>query len=196
MPPLRAVVVPPPRSRVSELPLLVSAGLVAILWWFALRQVAAAEPVPGLGSGAAIAFSLASQLAFSAAEAAVGCTAWGVQGVAVRWTRLAPRLFVVSSAEALALAIAGGGTWLADPWREWLAGARVHPDAVGTPLARAFASFGVLTLVRLAAAGAAHAEAARARYPRALAIVMALYLATRLALWWTYALLMGHSFES
>lgn len=173
-----------------------AALLMAGLWFEVLWQSAAREPLGEFPEVAAAALALGAQLGFSAVEAACLCTAWGVQGIAVAWRQMLPRLVVASGLEAFAVAAAVGSLDIPDAVAVVLAGARVHPDAIGSGLARAFATFGALTLARLAASAWLQAGLARVRFARALAVVTTLYLATRLLMWWTYALLQGHSFES
>ena len=191
----RAVVIPPPRSRASEPHVLATALLIAFLWFEVLWGAAQDTPLGDMSPVVAALLGTLSQLAFTAIEAAVACTAWGVQGVAVQWRVLAPRLLAVSSTEALAVAIATGHSALPRSLAVFLAGERAQPDTVAMGAARAFAAFGALTVVRLLASAGVQADAAHKPYRRGLAVVLALYLATRLAMWWTLALFQGRSFE-
>jgi hypothetical protein len=50
-------------------------------------------------------------------------------------------------------------------------------------------------VARLLLSARVQAGAARASFARALLVVLALYLATRLVMWWSFDLLQGRSFQ-
>jgi hypothetical protein len=192
----RAIDVPPPRVRSTEARAWGIALLTAAMWFdvlYAASRHVGTVPLPP--SLAALA-GLATQVAFTACEAAVAVQAWRVAGASVRWRELAPRLLAVSSIEALATAIAVGHTTVPQALAAWLAGPRAA--ATANPVsgsAFAFAAFGVLTVTRLLLSAHAQAGVARASYVRALLVVGTLYLATRLVMWWSFDLMQGRSFQ-
>jgi len=169
--------------------------LASAVWFEVLWLAARVESHGSLSPEASAAVGLASQLAFTAVEASLGAAAWGALGVRVRWSELAPALLAVSVTEATAVAVTSGQTHLPEAWRVLLAGARAHPAATTDALARAFAAFGALAVLRLALAAQAHAAAARVPFRRALTLVLGFYLAARLVLWWSLDLMQGRSFE-
>ena len=102
--------------------------------------------------------------------------------------------------------VASGASGFPESVRVLLAGTRgalEHPSE--SALARAFASLGLLTLLRLLLAISAHAHELRAspglaistrrRWQDAALLVLTFYGASRLALWWGLDLLQGRSFE-
>lgn len=194
---LRAVDVPPPRVAPRERHVRVTALLVAALWFDVLLASARHARVGALPPLATAAAGLATQILFTALEALAARAAWHATGRALRWRELAPRLFAVSSAEAFAISVATGGTVLPSWLAQLLAGARAAPGPVpDTGLAFAFAAFGLLTVLRVVLSAHAQARLAGARWSHALGLVTALYLATRLAMWWTSDLMQGRSFQS
>jgi len=62
-------------------------------------------------------------------------------------------------------------------------------------IAAAFATFGVLAIVRMLISAALQARVARATFPAALLMVATMWLVSRLAAWWTFDLLQGRSFQ-
>ena len=204
-----AVEVPPPRIHSIEARAWVSAVLVAMLWFDVLYDAARhasslSLPLPPWLAALA---GLATQLAFTACEAAVAVQAWGVAGEDVPWRALAPRLLAVSSAEAFAVALAAGHTIVPPTLAVWLSGARAAGGAVAggaasgaappvSGLAFAFAGFGLLTVARLLLSAHAQSGVARASFTRALFVVLTLFLATRLVMWWSCDLMQGRSFQS
>lgn len=171
---------------------LTAAFWFEVLWLGAIGSDAASMP-PALAAAA----GLGAQLAFTALEASLGVATWGVLGRRVAWSALSARLLTASAAEAAAVAIASGRPALAAPWGLLLAGARANPHAMPQDaLAQSFATFGLLTVVRLALATHVHATAARVDRRRAALVVLGFYLASRCAMWWTLDLMRGHSFES
>ena len=193
---LRAVDVPPPRVEPSEGHMRLTA-LFALLFWFDVLWTAARHTAhPGLSPFADAAVGCATQCVFSALEAAAAQLLWGAAGYRVRWHALATRVLAVSAAEAFAVSVASGGTLLPRAVAIVLAGARAVPEALpGSAAPAAFAAFGALTVLRLLLSAHAQARLARAPFTRGLAVVLALYLATRLAMWWTSDLVQGRSFE-
>jgi len=139
---------------------------------------------------------LCAQLAFTAAEAAVAVVGWRAMGRNVRFVALATRLLVASAAETLAVGIASGRAYLPREWALLLAGPRaVEPTRPLHGLATAFAATGVLAIVRMLFSAALQARAARASFAAALALVLAMWLVSRLAVWWAVDLLQGRSFQ-
>jgi hypothetical protein len=193
---LRAVDVPPPRVEPSEGHMRLTA-LMALLFWFDVLWTAARHTTPaGLSPIAAAAVGCTTQCVFSACEAAAAQRLWSVTGHPVRWHALFSRVLAVSAIEAFAVSVASGGTLLPRNLAVMLAGARALPDGAADAAApAAFAAFGVLTTFRLLLSAHAQARLARAPLARGLAVVLALYLATRLAMWWTSDLMHGRSFE-
>jgi hypothetical protein len=143
----------------------------------------------------AVTAGLVTQLAFTAGEAAACAAAWSMSGAAVRWYALVPRLLAVSSIECLAMAITAAGERVPGPLAVWLAGARAAGARPVSGLGFAFGACGLLTLIRLLLSARAQAGVARASFARALGVVLVLYLATRLAMWWSFDLMQGRSFE-
>jgi hypothetical protein len=190
----QSVTVPPPRSAVRESHVCVTALLAAWLWldvlWDAARHIPESSLAPPLAALA----GLASQIVFTAVEAALASAAWGGLGTPVRWRVLAPRLLAISGAEALAVAIAAGGTSVPSAAAIWLAGARATPGAAASATGPVFAAFGVLTVVRLLLSARIQSWAAGAKLATGIGVVAVFYLATRLVMWWTFALLQGRSF--
>ena len=178
----------------GEARIRVTALLVAMMWFevlYGAAQVRRAH-TPWIVALA----GLISQLAFTAAEAAVAAAAWRVLGKHVRLSTLAARLLVASSAETLAVGIASGRAYLSRDWALLLAGPRAA-EATGPlhGLAAAFAATGVLAFVRVLFSAALQARAARASFAAALGLVLALWLVSRLAVWWTFDLFQGRSFQ-
>ncbi len=171
------------------------AFLAAALWFEVLWRAAPGTLAQSAPPALAAAVGLAAQLAFTAVEASLGVAAWGALGFRVRWSALAPALLTVSTVEAIAVAVASGATGLHEGWSTILAGPRAASGAGADALARAFASFGVLTLLRLALAAHAHAAAARVPWWRAAALVLVFHLASRLLVWWSLDLMQGRSYE-
>ena len=172
----------------------VTALLVATMWLEVLYGSAAAAHSSSPWIVALV--GLASQLAFTAAEAAAAVACWRALGRRVRWSAIAPRLLVASSAETLAVSIAAGRAHLPRGWALALAGPRAAEPA-GPPhgIAAAFAAVGALALVRLLLSAWLQARAARASFVVAMALVLAMWLVSRLAVWWTFDLLQGRSFQ-
>jgi hypothetical protein len=172
--------------------------LVATTWFDVLYASARHSTSLSLPPWLAAFAGLATQLAFTACEAAAAVQAWRLAGAEVPWRALVPRLVTVSSAEAFATAVAAGHTAVPRAAAVWLAGTRAAADGAvpGSGLAFAFAAFGALTVARLLLSAHAQAGVARVSFPRALGVVLALYLATRLAMWWSFDLLQGRSFQS
>lgn len=193
---LRAVDVSPSRVEPTEAHVRLTALLVAALWFDVLWESARHVRVGVLPPAAAAAAGLTTQVLFTALEALVARAAWRASGRLLRWRDLAPRLFAVSSAEAFALSVATGGTVLPSWLAQLLAGARAAPGAVpDTGLAFAFATFGLLTVLRVMLSAHTQARLAGARWSQALGLVTMLYLATRLAMWWSSDLMQGRSFQ-
>lgn len=193
---LRAVDVPPPRIEPTEAHVRLTALLVAVLWFDVLWESSRHLRVRALPPLAATVAGLTMQSLFTALEAHAARAAWRATGRALRWRELAPRLFAVSSAEAFALSIATGGTVLPSWLAQLLAGARAAPGAVpDTGLAFAFAAFGVLTVRRVVLSAHTQARLAGARWSHAFGLVTLLYLATRIAMWWSSDLMQGCGFQ-
>jgi hypothetical protein len=170
--------------------------LVAAVWFDVLYGAARHTNAVALPPWLAALAGVVTQLAFTACEAAVAVQAWRVAGESVRWRELAPQLLAVSSLEALATAIAAGHSALPLVAVVWLAGGRAAGDGPpGSGPAFAFAGFGALAVARLLLSARAQAGAARASFARALLVVLALYLATRLVMWWSFDLMQGRSFQ-
>lgn len=186
----------PAGTRSAELRAWLVAILAASLWFEVLLDAARHASGLPLAPWLAAAAGLATQLAFTAAEAGVATLAWRVAGERVRWRALAPRLLAVSSAEAFAVAVAAGHTAIPSVLAPWLAGPRAAggpPPASG--LVFAFAAFGALTAARMLLSAHAQAGVARVSFARGLVLVLALYLATRLVMWWSFDLMQGRSFQ-
>lgn len=173
------------------------ATLTAIFWFEVLWRSAEVAGRESPGPLVIALVGLASQVGFTAVEAVLGVAIWASSGATARWSVLMPLLLTASAAEAAAVAVITGQPALAEPWPVLLAGVRAAAEP-GNPgaLLQAFASFGLLTLVRLALAAHAHATAARTNWRHAALVVLGLYLASRCAMWWTLDLMRGHSFET
>ncbi|MEQ1831524.1 MAG: hypothetical protein ABL977_00610 [Candidatus Eisenbacteria bacterium] len=193
---LRAIDVPPPRSAPRETHVSITALLVALLWFDVLWETARHGEPAAFPPLAVAALGLASQLLFCAFEAVLARAAWQLAGHTPRWEALATRILAASSAEAFAVSIAAGGTPLPGWLAQLLAGARAAPLA--TPdagLAFAFAGFGVLALVRMALSAQQQARLVRAPFAHGAAVVLALWFATRLMMWWSSELARGRSYQ-
>jgi hypothetical protein len=186
-------IAPATAADIGEARMRVTALLVATMWLEVLeasaRTTHAAKPWLAALAG------LAAQLAFTAGEAAAAGSAWRLIGRHVAWGVLAPRLLVASAAETLAVSVAAGRTHLPRAWALALAGPRAGEGAPSHGLAAAFAAVGLLALVRLLLSAWLQARAARARFRSAVTLVLALWLGSRLAVWWTFDLLQGRSFQ-
>ena len=172
----------------------VTALLVAAMWLDVLCDGAGtAHPLaPWLVS----LVGLATQLAFTAVEAAAAMSAWRLIGRRPSWIVLAPRLLVASAPETLAVSIAAGRAHLPQVWVPVLVGPRA--GAVAAPshgLAAAFAATGALAFVRMLLSAGLQARTARAPFATALGLVLALWLVSRLGVWWSFDLLQGRSFQ-
>lgn len=193
---LRAVDVPPPRVVPTETHHRVTALLVAVFWFDVLWECARLAPRSNLPPLAVALVGLASQLLFCALEAGAARAAWQALGHAPNWHALVTRVLAASSAEAFAVSVAAGGTVLPSWLAQLLAGARALPLAQpDSGAVHAFAGFGVLTVVRIALSAHAQARLVGARFARGLLVVAGLYLATRLAMWWSSDLAQGRSFQ-
>lgn len=141
----------------------------------------------------AAACGVCTQLAFSALEAFLYACAWRATGRTLPWLRTAAALFVISSFEAFALSLLQrpDASSLA-----WLVGARaIWPGGIAVSgWDRAFGALGVLALMRLALTAHVQARGSGAGRGHASAMVLAGWLGSRLALWWTADLLRGRSF--
>jgi hypothetical protein len=183
-----------PTADLGEARLRVTALIVATMWFdvlYGAAQIGRAH-APWIVALA----GLVAQLAFTAAEAAVAVAGWRALGRRVRWSALGTRLLVASSAETLAVSIASGSSHVPRDWALALAG----PRAVAGPglphgLAAAFAATGVLAIARMLCSAALQARAARASFAAALGLVLSMWLVSRLAVWWTFDLLAGRSFQ-
>ena len=184
----------PRTAEHGEARIRVTALLVAMMWFEVLYG--AAEVRRAHAPWIVALAGLLSQLAFTAAEAAVAVAGWRALGKTVRWSALATRLLVASSAETLAVGIASGRAYLPRDWALLLAGPRAV-EAAGPlhGLAAAFAATGVLAIVRMLFSAGLQARAARASFAAALGLVLVLWLVSRLAVWWTFDLLQGRSFQ-
>ena len=183
-----------PAADPGEARLRVTALLVATMWFdvlYGAAQIGRAH-APWIVALA----GLVAELAFTAAEAVVAVAGWRALGKNVRWTVLAPRLLAASSAETLAVSIASGSTHLPHDWALLLAGPRAMAGtAPPHGLGAAFAATGVLAIVRVLCSAGLQARAARASFATALGLVLAMWLVSRLAVWWTFDLLSGRSFQ-
>lgn len=194
--PSRAVDLSPPRVRSHAARAWGLSLLAAAVWFDVLHGAARHATDVALPPWLAALAGVTTQLAFTAGEAVVAVQAWRVAGESVRWRELAPQLLAVSSLEALATAIAAGQGMLPRVAAVGLAGARASGQ--GPPVsgpAFAFAGFGALAVARLLLSARVQAGAARASFARALLVVLALYLATRLVMWWSFDLMQGRSFQ-
>jgi hypothetical protein len=192
----RVVDVPPPRARHREASAWGIALLVATMWFDVLYSAALHAGAMTLPPWLAALAGVVTQLGFTAGESWFAAHAWRATGASASWRELAPRLLSVSSVEALAATIATGHRTVPVTLAVWLAGARARGDGPpGSGLAFAFAALGVLTVVRLLLSAHAQAAVARASFVRALVVVLTLYLATRLVMWWSFDLLQGRSFQ-
>ena len=183
-----------PAVDLGEARVRVTALLVATMWFDVLYGSAQSNRMhtPWVVALA----GLAAQLAFTAAEAAVAAAGWRAIGRRVSWSALGTCVLVASSAETLAVSIASGRAHLPRDWALALAGPRaVAGTAPAHGLGMAFAATGILALVRMLFSASLQARAARASLGAALALVLAMWLVSRLAGWWTFDLLSGRSFE-
>jgi hypothetical protein len=180
----------PPACVPGEARLRVTALLVATMWLDVLHDVAGSN-APWLVALC----GLAAQLAFTAAEAAAAGMAWRLLGRSVGWLALGSRVLVASAAETLAVSIAAGRARLPEAWAVALAGGRALGTTPAHGVAAAFAATGALTLLRIALSAGLQARAARASFTTAFGVVLALWLVSRLAVWWTFDLLQGRSFQ-
>ena len=185
--------VPGPRAR-RELRVWVTALIVSTMWFQVL-----AESTRGRFAGAAWVAplaGLAAQLGFTALEAAIAVALWRALGAGVSWGALVPRLQIASAAETLAVDIAAGHALLPRPIAIALAGPRAADAAAPSHgLAAAFAAAGALALVRMLVSASLQSRAAGASFARAFGLVLCMWLASRLIVWWGFDLLQGRSFR-
>lgn len=141
----------------------------------------------------AAAVGVTTQLVCSALEAWGYARVWSAFGRRLPWWRTTASLFVISALEAFALflLIQPGSSALT-----WCVGARAlwQEGVITDGLARAFGGVGALAILRLALTAQVEARGTGGRFAPALAIVLAGWFGTRLALWWTLDLLRGRSF--
>lgn len=171
---------------------LVGALLVITVWTEVLAQAARRHPMPRLSPAAVVAVGLGTQLFACALEAVVARAVWRAQGVRVAWRALVTRIVAVSVCEAFALAVVTGSVVLPAAWAIALAGPRagpVVPPADGW--ATATAGVGLLAALRVGVSAQAQAALAGVTFRRGLAVVLGLWLASRLVLWWTSDLVLG-----
>lgn len=177
---------------VHEPHVLVGALLALAVWAEVLGQAARRHPMPRLTPAAVVVVGLGTQLLACAIEALLARAVWRAQGVRVAWRFLVTRIVTVSVCEAFALAVVTGSVVLPAAWAIALAGSRAGP---GVPPADgwATATAGVGLLAALRVGVSAHAQAALAgvTFRRGLAVVLGLWLASRLVLWWTSDLVLG-----
>ena len=175
-------------------------GFVSLLWWnFAGRRIVSPElaessrlPVALLAAGFA-----ASRLGGHVLETAAYFSWWRGRGVPVHFQRMLSDLVALSLIDLATLSLfpPGSGDRAAAPaWAVWIAGPRVRPAlaaALGPGLLASFGSLGLATLARLI--GTAHVQRAHARvsWRSALALTAAVWLCSRLALWWILDLARG-----
>ena len=185
---------PVPAPDLDEARLRITALLVATMWFEVLYG--AAQTGRAHAPAIVALAGLVAQLAFTAAEATVAVAGWSVLGRRISWNALGTRLLVASAAETLAVSIASGRAHLPRDWALVLAGPRaIATSAPPHGLAAAFAATGVLALVRVLASAWLQSRAARAGFITALGLVLAMWLVSRLAAWWTFDLLAGRSFR-
>src|SRR5262245_10293456 len=184
----------PGTTRFAGLRVWATALIGGVMWFEVVRDSAASAHAPRAWLVPVL--GLATQLLFTAAEAAVATVGWRALGTRVRWRSLAPRILVASSAETLAVSIAVGRAALPHAVALALAGPRA--GGVIAPMngaAAAFAAVGALALVRMLLSARLQADAAGAPIARAFWLVSAMWAVSRLALLWTFDLLNGRSFQ-
>jgi hypothetical protein len=181
-------------TDVGEIRVRVTALLAATMWLDVLHG--ATSLVSTRAAWLLALAGLGAQLAFTGLEALVAAAAWQLMGKTARWSVLAPRLLIASSFETLAVSVAGGRAHVPLAWAVVLAGPRAaHGAAAAHGLAEAFAAVGLLALGRVLFSAWLQSRAARAGFATALALVVAMWLVSRLAAWWTFDLLQGRSFQ-
>lgn len=191
------VSVPSPRARQGEVHAWITALCVSILWlqvlWAGAPRFASGTLTPEW----ATVLGLATQWACVLIEAAGARMVWFAVGASPSFAALAARIFAASAAEAFAVGMLVGAPEWPAPLAVALCGARADPGFLALGGAgSAFAAFGVLTVLRLVVSAHAQARLARASFGRGMLVVAALYLVTRLVLWWGFDLLQGRSFVS
>jgi hypothetical protein len=170
--------------------------VMSIAWWNAGRDVlaggAAHAPAATTPAAVAVAFALA-KLTGHLIEAAVYRAWWRLRAVRVSYLDLLAAVVSLSLFDLLGLAVrarAAGAAWL--PWI-------VGPRAAGVAgageagLAVAFSALGLLTLLRLAGTALVQRRLSGRGLGESIALTLGLWLATRLAVWWTVDLLRGRS---
>jgi hypothetical protein len=187
------------RTRPALRPWPTAAWLVTLLiaGFFEIRSELARASGDAL-SGAAIdgaAFAaVVARTTGHAIEAAFYAGYWRVRDLRVGFAWMFVAVVSLSVLETLANATALLGADGSLPWLAPLVGVRAIDGVLeGAPgLRLAFASFGLLSLLRLAGtAWAQHRDGAP--WPGALRVTAAAWLAGRLATWWTADLLRGFS---
>src|SRR5260221_14610295 len=103
-----AVDVPPATERSTEVRARIIAVLVATLWFDILHDAARHATGTSLPPWLAALAGLATQLAFTATEAALAVAAWRAAGVRIEWRAPAPRPLAGSGAGAGAGGVAAG----------------------------------------------------------------------------------------
>jgi len=189
--PVRVVPGPPQRR---ELRVWVTALIVSTMWFQVLSESTRGR-LAGPAWLAPLA-GLAAQLGFTALEAAIAMALWRALGAGVSWSTLVPRLQIASAAETLAVDIAAGHAMLPRGIAIAIAGPRAAGAAGLTHgLAAAFAAAGALALARMLVSASLQSRAAGASFARAFGLVLFMWLASRLIVWWGIDLLQGRSFQ-
>jgi hypothetical protein len=130
------------------------------------------------------------------AEAAVIRLWWRAQGRALPYWRFASWLVALSIADLLAHDLAAHVTGGTRAWAAVVAGlGLVDPrgPAAGDGLRAGFGGLGALTLARIGLESYVQSRVPGIRFARALLLTCGLWLATRIAIWWSVDLASGMS---
>jgi hypothetical protein len=181
------------------LPMLLVAGVITFGWWWAVNDqlAAVATGLPGGAPAFAAAFATVARVLGNLCEAAYYCLAWRSFGHRVPFVRLLAWIVLLSGADLFALEMRQH--FLATRGSVPLLVAAVSGigGLPGSWLPRAFhaafASAGLLTLVRVGYTAHAQTRATSVPIARTFALTAGTWLVTHLALGCGYALLQGRS---
>lgn len=173
--------------------------LALISWWeLGWRQAGALGAGRQAAPAVAAGLMAAAHLAASAVEASAYALWWRTRGARLPWRPFFVGLVALSLVDRLATGLAElalRSPSLA-PWLAPLAGpqlVRARLPGLEPGLWAAFGGLGALTLVRLAATALLQAAGTGRRLQAALAVTALVWLATRVAVWWTVDLVRGMS---
>jgi hypothetical protein len=172
-------------------------GFVVLIWHDVLSRDTAAtfgDDVPAGAIRAIVLATLAGRLVAQAVEAGFYAATWRMFAKPIRFGEIYVAVVSLSLLDALASTLIRAPFAAGAPWLALLAGPRALADpGAGTEgLGLALGSFGLLALARVAGTAWAQRRGG-APWRGALGLTFAVWLAGRLATWWTADLLRGMS---